>query len=128
VLLVIVSFGAHVLLVIVSFGAHVLLVIVSFGALGVSAYAMFHVKAERARIAAVLDLSTTALIVPGLTLVLAVVLWIIAAIIGGHFPRLWPWVSIALVVVVWISMTPKAANRMGGVRQAWRRSRSLSGS
>ena len=88
--------------------AHVVFVILSFGAHGVSAFAMFRVKREtdRARIGAVLDLSTTALVAAGIGLILAVVLGIIAAAMAGYFGRLWPWASIAVVVVVWIAMTP----------------------
>lgn len=99
--------------------AHVVLVILSFGAHGVSAFAMFRVKREtdRARIGAVLDLSTTALVAAGIGLILAVVLGIIAAAIAGYFGRLWPWVSIAVVVVVWITMTPMAAGPMMAVRR-----------
>ena len=95
-------------------------VILAFGAHGVSAFAMFRVKREtdRARIGAVLDLSTTALVAAGIGLILAVVLGIIAAAMAGYFGRLWPWASIAVVVVVWIAMTPMAANPMTGVRRA----------
>lgn len=98
---------------------HVLAVIVSFGAHGVSAFAMFQVKREtdRARVAAVLDLSTSSLLVAGIGLLLAVVLGIVAAAMHGFFGQLWPWVSIVVVVVVWIAMTPMAANPMGEVRK-----------
>jgi type VI protein secretion system component VasK len=100
--------------------AHVVLVILAFGAHGVSAFAMFAVKreTERARIGAVLDLSTMALLWAGVLLILAVVTGIAAAIMAGHFGRLWPWVSIGVVVVVWIAMTPLAGGRMRAVRKA----------
>lgn len=100
--------------------AHVFFVIVSFGAHGVSAFAMFQAKTEtdRDRLAATLDLSTSSLMVAGVGLVLAVVLGIVAAVMGGHFGRLWPWISIVVVVVVWLAMTPMAANRMTAVRAA----------
>ena len=50
--------------------AHVVFVILAFGAHGVSAFAMFRVKREtdRARIGAVLDLSTSALVAAGIGL------------------------------------------------------------
>ena len=85
--------------------AHVFFVIVAFGAHGVSAFAMFRVKSEtdRSRLAAVLDLSTMALLTAGIGLLLAVVLGIVAAIMGGHFSRLWPWVSIVVVVLAFRS-------------------------
>lgn len=99
--------------------AHVVAVIVSFGAHGVSAFAMFQVKREtdRARVAAVLDLSTSALLIAGIGLLLAVVLGIVAAAMQGFFGKLWPWISIVVVVVVWFAMTPMAANPMGEVRK-----------
>ena len=64
---------------------HVVFVILAFGAHGVSAFAMFRVKAEpdRARAAAVLDLSTVALAAAGIGLVVAVLLGIVAAVMGG---------------------------------------------
>lgn len=98
--------------------AHVFFVIVSFGAHGVSAFAMFQARNEtdRGRLAATLDLSAASLTVAGIGLIVAVVLGIVAAVMGGHFGRLWPWASIAVVVVVWLAMTPMAANRMMAVR------------
>ena len=99
--------------------AHVVFVILAFGAHGVSAYSMFRVRSEadRVRAAAVLDLSTTALVGAGIGLVLAVILGIVAAIMGGHFGRAWPWAAIVVVVVVWIAMTPMAANPLAEVRR-----------
>jgi hypothetical protein len=99
---------------------HVILVILAFGAHGVSAFGMFKVKREtdRQRMIGVLELSTTALLWAGIGLVLAVLFGIAAAWMGGHFGRLWPWVSIAVVVIVWIAMTPMAAGPMNAVRQA----------
>ena len=98
---------------------HVVFVILAFGAHGVSAFAMFRVKAEpdRTRAAAVLDLSTVALVGAGIGLLVAVVLGIVAAAMAGYFGRLWPWASIVLVVLVWLAMTPMAANPMAGVRR-----------
>lgn len=100
--------------------SHVVLVILAFAAHGVSAFAMFRVKREpdRARLAAVLDLSESSLLAAGIGLLAAVIVGIVAAVMGGHFGRLWPWASIVIVVVVFLAMTPMAANRMGRVRQA----------
>jgi len=99
--------------------AHVLFVILSFGAHGVSAFAMFRVKSEtdRPRMAAVLDLSTTSLMSAGIALLLAVLLGIFAAMMGGHFSRLWPWVAIAVVVVAYLLMIPLASAPMSEVRK-----------
>jgi hypothetical protein len=100
--------------------AHVFFVIVAFGAHGVSAFAMFRAKSatDRAVIAAVLDLSTVSLIAAGVGLLIAVVLGIVAAIMGGHFGRLWPWASIVVVVLTSFAMTPLAAGPMNGVKRA----------
>lgn len=98
---------------------HVLAVIVAFGAHGVSAFAMFGLRRERdpIRAAAILDLSTSALVTAGIVLLVAVVLGIVAAVMNGFFGQLWPWVSIGIVVVVWLAMTPMAAGPMNEVRK-----------
>jgi hypothetical protein len=100
--------------------AHVFFVIIAFGAHGTSAYAIFQAKREtdRARLAAVLDLSGTSLALAGVALVLALILGIVAAIMGNHFSRLWPWVAIGVVILVFGVMTPVGANPMSNVRQA----------
>ena len=99
---------------------HVFFVILAFMAHGTSAFAMFRAKREsdRARLGAVLDLSSTSLGVAGVGLLFAVVLGIIAALMGGHFGRLWPWAAIGVVVVVTLSMTPMASTPMSGVKRA----------
>jgi hypothetical protein len=100
--------------------AHVFFVIVAFGAHGVSAFAIFRARDERdrARLAAILDLSQLSIGVAGVALLLAVVLGIIAAVMGDHFGRAWPWVSIVVVVVATGAMTPLAANPLTEVRRA----------
>ena len=100
--------------------AHVFFVIIAFGAHGTSAYAMFQARKEtdRARLAAVLDLSGSSLILTAVGLLLAVLLGIWAAILGSHFGRLWPWVSIGLVVLVFVIMTPVGVTPMSNLRQA----------
>jgi hypothetical protein len=99
---------------------HVLFVIVSFMAHGVSAFAMFRVRSEgdRVRLGAILDLSATSLVTAGITLLVAIVLGIVAAIMGGHFGRLWPWVSIGVLIVAIGAMTPLAATPLGEIRTA----------
>lgn len=100
--------------------AHVFFVIVAFGAHGTSAFAMFQARREpdRARLAAVLDLSGASLGVAGVALIAAVLLGIVAAIMGGHFGRLWPWVSIGVVIAVLAVMTPVGANPMSDLRKS----------
>ena len=36
---------------------------------------------------------------------------------AGYFGRLWPWAAIVVVVLIWLAMTPLAANPMGAVRR-----------
>ena len=99
---------------------HVFLVILAFGAHGVSAFTVFRVRSakDRTELRTLLDLSATALTVAGVMLLVAIVLGIWAAIIGGHFARLWPWAAIAVVIVVTAAMTPLAANPMRATRVA----------
>jgi hypothetical protein len=100
--------------------AHVSAVIFALAAHGVSMFAMFRVgkETERARIAAILDLSSSSLGAAGIGLLIAVVLGIVASIMAGHFSRFWPWASIAVLVVVAGSMTPLATAPMARVRHA----------
>ena len=100
--------------------AHVFFVIVAFGAHGVSAFSIFRVRAatDRTELRTLVDLSATSLVVAGIGLLVAILLGIWAAIMGGHFSRLWPWAAIAVVVVVTFAMTPLAANPMREIRVA----------
>ena len=100
--------------------AHVFFVIISFGAHGTSAFAMFQARREpdRTRLAAVLDLSQASLGVAGVGLILAVVLGIVAAIMGEHFSRYWPWAAIVVVVLTFGAMTPIGANPMSDLRKS----------
>ena len=99
---------------------HVVAVIVSFGAHGVSAFAMFRVRSEpdRARLAALLDLSTMSVGVMSVGLLVALVTGIVAAVMGSHFSRTWPWVSIGVIIAIIAVMTPLAASPMSAVRAA----------
>lgn len=100
--------------------AHVSAVIFALAAHGVSMFAMFQVRKEtdRARLAAILDLSSSSLAAAGIGLLVAFVLGIVASVIGGHFSRFWPWASIIVLVVVAGSMTPLATAPMARVRHA----------
>ena len=100
--------------------AHVVAVIVAFGAHGVSAFAMFRVRREpdRARLMAVLDLSSSALLTATIGFLAALVLGIVATIMGGFAGQAWPWLSLAILVAVGIAMTPLALVPMSDVRKA----------
>lgn len=100
--------------------AHVFFVFIALGAHGVSAFAMFRIRAssDRAELKTLLDLSQSSLVAAGVALLLAVVLGIWAAIMGGHFSRAWPWAAIGVLVGVVIAMTPLAAGPMREMRGA----------
>jgi hypothetical protein len=99
---------------------HVIFVIIAFGAHGVSAFAMFRIKREtdRTRLTALLELSESTIGVFGIALLIALVLGIVAAVIGDFFGKLWPWASIVVLVVAAGIMTPFAQIPMGRVRIA----------
>ena len=100
--------------------AHVFFVILAFGAHGVSAFTVFRVKTstDRGELRTLLDLSAVSLTAAGIGLLVAILLGIWAAIVGGHFARLWPWAAIGVVVVIAGAMTPLAANPMRATRVA----------
>jgi hypothetical protein len=99
---------------------HIIAVILAFAAHGVSAFVMFRLRTEhdRGRLTAILELSAMSLTVAGVLLIVATVLGIGAAVMGGHFAKFWPWASIIILVVVFGSMTPLAAIPMNKVRAA----------
>jgi uncharacterized membrane protein len=100
--------------------AHVVAVIVAFGAHGVSAFAMFRVRRERnrVRLAAILDLSASALGIATIGLLIALILGVVATLMGGFAGQGWPWISVGILVIVGIAMTPMAVGPMGEVRRA----------
>lgn len=99
---------------------HVVAVIVGLGAHGASAFAMFRVRREtdRSRQTAILEVSSGSMAVAGIGLLVAIVLGIVAAVMGGYFSRFWPWASIIVLVVVIGAMTPLAAIPMNNLRRA----------
>jgi uncharacterized membrane protein len=109
--------------------AHVFFVIIAFGAHGASAFTMLRLRttADRGQVGALLDLSAQALTTAGIALLVVIVLGIWAAIMGGHFGRAWPWVSIVVLIVVAGAMTPLAAGPMREMRAALGQGRDKSG-
>jgi hypothetical protein len=99
---------------------HVFFVVVALGAHGASALAMVAVQreADRARLAAILDLSVRAFSVASVALAAAVLLGIAATIMGNHGGRLWVWVSIGVLVALMVLMGPLAGRPMNRVRRA----------
>jgi hypothetical protein len=87
---------------------------------GVSAFTLYRVKAERdhERLAAVLDLSSRALGIATISLLVVLVAGIWAGIDQGYFGKGWIWASIVVLVVVGGAMTPLAGIPMNKVRRA----------
>jgi hypothetical protein len=73
---------------------------------GVAVFASFRVRAEhdRARIAALLDLSTASIRLMYGALLVVVVAGLSAAGVGGWLGRVWPWTSLGVLVVVAAAM------------------------
>lgn len=89
---------------------------------GVSALVAFQVRRERdrARIAALLELSSGSLMSAGVALLVILVAGIWAAIAGGHFGggAWWAWASLAVFIVTAGLMTPLVGQWMNRVRHA----------
>lgn len=98
---------------------HVVAAFIFILAHGVSAFVSFRVRSEpdRARLGALLDLSSSSLGVTFMALAVALVAGIAAAIVGGHFAKFWPWAAIIILVLVAGSMTPLATYPMSAVRR-----------
>lgn len=98
---------------------HVAAVLIAFLAHGVSAGMALKLTDVRERVVvkALLDMSEKALLVFSVALLVVVATGVAAAFMGGHWGRLWIWISIALFVVVTVAMTPLAAQRMRRVRE-----------
>ncbi|HEV8054842.1 MAG: hypothetical protein H0X16_12695 [Chloroflexi bacterium] len=73
---------------------------------GVSMFASEQIRRERdpARIRAFLDLSRSSLVVVYVSLVVLLLAGIAAGLIGGHFARLWVWLSLGILAVVIVAM------------------------
>ena len=87
---------------------------------GVSVFASFRVRREREpeRIRALLDLSLTGISFVYLSLLVLLIAGIAAGILGGHFGRLWIWVSLALLIGMIVTMYALASRYYAQVRHA----------
>ena len=85
---------------------------------GVSMFVAFRLRQERdrSRIAGLLDLSAGSLVVAGIGLLVLLVSGILAGIVLGSFGRLWIWVSLILLVVIALAMTPLGITYYGRIR------------
>lgn len=87
---------------------------------GVSMFAVFAARKERdrARLAALLDLSGWSLAVAGIGLLILLISGIVAGVMLGSFGRWWIWISLALLIVIGILMTPVGGSYLRGLRVA----------
>jgi hypothetical protein len=87
---------------------------------GVSIFVAYQIRHERdrARLAALLDLSARSLTTAGIGLLILFVSGIVSGIVLGSFGRAWIWVAIVLLVVIAGSMTPVGGAYLGQVRTA----------
>ena len=87
---------------------------------GVSMFTVFQVRKEqdRTKLAALLDLSGWSLAVAGIGLLVLLVSGIVAGIMLGSWGRWWIWISLALLLVVGLAMTPIGGAYLRGLRVA----------
>ena len=101
---------------------HILAAFVFVLAHGVSAFVAFRVRHEtdRARLAALLDLSGGSLMTASIALLVILVAGIWAAIAGGYFGggKYWAWAAVVVFVVTVGLMTPLASGWLNRVRSA----------
>ena len=87
---------------------------------GVSMVVAYRVRGEtdRARIGAMLDLSAGSLAVAYVGLLALFVAGVVAGIVAGSFGRWWIWVSLVLLIVIAVVMTPVGIGHFNRVRMA----------
>lgn len=98
---------------------HVAAALVAFLAHGVSAGAALKLTSvrERSAVQALLDMSNQALGVFAGALLVLVAAGIALGFMGGYWGQAWIWISIVLFVLVFLAMTPMAAQRLRKVRE-----------
>lgn len=87
---------------------------------GVSMFVAFQLRKERdrARLAALLDLSGKSLAVAGIGLLVLFVSGIVAGIVLGSFGQWWIWISLALLIAITGLMTPVGGSYFARIRVA----------
>jgi len=87
---------------------------------GVSMFVAFRLRKERdrARLAALLDLSAWSLGVAGIGLLVLFLSGVLAGIVLGSFGRWWIWVSLVLLVIIAGLMTPVGGSYFTRIRVA----------
>ena len=100
---------------------HATTILLFFIAHGTSMAVAFALKRESdpARVRALLDLSRFSLGAPAWGLVLVgLATGILAGFLGGHWGRLWIWLSLVIFVAIGGAMTPMASLRLQPIRTA----------
>ncbi len=100
---------------------HATTILLFFIAHGASMAVAFRIKGETdpARVRALLDLSRYAMGTPTIVVVgLGLLTGILAGFLGGHWDRLWIWISLVLFVAIAGAMTPLASLRFQPIRTA----------
>jgi len=99
---------------------HVLGVFMFVAGHGVSMFVVFRARREtdRARLAALLDLSGWSLGLAGIGLLILLVSGIVAGIVEGAWGRLWLWASLVLFLGIGIAMTPVGGTYLRNLRLA----------
>jgi hypothetical protein len=87
---------------------------------GVSMWTSDQIRRERdpTRIRALLEVSTRSLGLVYSSLVTLLIAGIVAAVMGGHFSRGWPWAAIAVLVAIIVLMYGLASRYYGRIREA----------
>ncbi len=100
--------------------AHVLGAFLFVAGHGVSMVVAFRLRAEsdRARMAALLDLSVIALALAYVGLLLLLVAGIVAGVVLGSWGRAWIWVALVLFVLIGFAMTPLGIKYFNSIRGA----------
>lgn len=98
---------------------HVAAALVAFLAHGVSAGTALKLTSvrDRSTVQALLEMSNQALLVFGGALLVLVAAGIALGFMGGYWGQAWIWISIVLFVLVFLAMTPMAAQRLRRVRE-----------
>lgn len=99
---------------------HVLAAFVFAAGHGVSMFAAFQVRREtdRARMAALLDMSAPSLVGATVALLVLLATGILAGIVLQSFGRTWIWVSLVLLVLIGALMTPLGIGYFNSIRLA----------
>jgi hypothetical protein len=100
--------------------AHILGAFLFVGGHGVSMAMALRLRRERdpARMLAMLDLSSGAIGIATIGMLVLLVAGIVDGIVVGAFARLWIWAALVIFVGTGIAMTPLASGHFNAVRQA----------